>query len=189
MKTLILFLLPLSVFGKCVTTPCIEISDEQEVVNFYMLKDELIKRHEQQKTIDMDTTIKESQDEVIEFAHSYIGTPYVFGGESRNGIDCSAFIRSVFREFGYNLPRTSREQYRDKRLKNVNPGSLEPLDLLFFTSPNRTRINHVAMYIGDGKMIHSSRSENGVFVTNVNFSLFWSNRFYGAKRPIFIEEK
>ena len=80
------------------------------------------------------------------------GIPYRFGGEDpRSGIDCSAFVRWVYARVGINLPRTSREQYSfTRRVREYRPGYL-----LFF-SRSGLQIDHVAIYIGRGYMLHAS---------------------------------
>jgi cell wall-associated NlpC family hydrolase len=117
-------------------------------------------------------------DSLTEAAYSYLATPYRFGGSSHQGIDCSSFVRNVFRELDIDLPRTAREQYRlgDK----VAPEELKSGDLLFFRTYAKYP-SHVGIYLGDHKMIHASPRSRRVVITNVDAPYFRS-RFIGAKR-------
>ena len=113
-------------------------------------------------------TIKDSLDskrqKVIDYAKKFLGNPYVYGGTSlTHGTDCSGFTMGVYKHFGYNLPRTSGSQsgYGKKvsSLSNAKPG-----DLLFYS--NGTRINHVALYMGNNKVIHASNPSTGIKTTS-----------------------
>ena len=113
-------------------------------------------------------TIKDSLDskrqKVIDYAKKFLGNPYVYGGTSlTQGTDCSGFTMGVYKHFGYNLPRTSGSQsgYGKKvsSLSNAKPG-----DLLFYS--NGTRINHVALYMGNNKVIHASNPSTGIKTTS-----------------------
>jgi cell wall-associated NlpC family hydrolase len=170
MKYLILMLITSSVWGKCQSfAPCIEINRQDE-------------EKFSPRVIERDTEISQSffANEIINVSRSYIGTPYLFGGEGQGGIDCSAFIQQVFASVGFTLPRTSGQQFEDPRLSAVE--DLAPLDLLFFKTRDGRRIDHVALYIGEGQMIHSSKKEGGVQITDFKFSQFWSSRYVGARR-------
>jgi cell wall-associated NlpC family hydrolase len=175
--TFILFILfsELTSAGCTTPAPCIE-TDTSNEHSFSPKMKEFIKEEPPESL-----SPQESLD-LITFAKGFLGTPYRYGGTSENGIDCSSFVQQVFKEFEISLPRTSREQYEDTRLLGISEDELAPNDLLFFKSSKGTTIDHVAIYMGDGKMIHSSKSENGVQVTDIKFSTFWSKRFFAAKR-------
>jgi cell wall-associated NlpC family hydrolase len=117
-------------------------------------------------------------DSLTEVAYSYLATPYRFGGSSHQGIDCSSFVRNVFRELNIELPRTAREQYRLGA--QVDPDELQSGDLLFFRTYAKYP-SHVGIYLGDHKMIHASPRSRRVVITNVDAPYFRS-RFIGAKR-------
>ena len=111
-------------------------------------------------------------------AAQYLGTPYRFGGESADGIDCSSFVQKVFREHQINLPRTAREQSMVG--SEVAPGDLRKGDLIFFHT-YAAYPSHVGIYLGDGKMIHASSGKGEVTVSDLN-SDYYRSRYLGAKR-------
>ena len=99
--------------------------------------------------------------EVASYAQKFVGNPYVWGGTSlRNGADCSGFVQTIYRQFGYSIPRTSREQARSAGVK-VSLSDRKPGDLLFYTNSNGV-VNHVAMYIGNNKIVHAANSRRGI---------------------------
>ncbi|MBQ4522993.1 MAG: C40 family peptidase [Lachnospiraceae bacterium] len=105
--------------------------------------------------------------EVVNYALQFVGNPYVYGGTSlTNGTDCSGFTMSVYAHFGYSLYRTSRDQIYNGT--NIPVDQVKPGDLLFYSNNGRT-IGHVAMYIGDGKIVHASTSKTGIIVSNMYY--------------------
>jgi cell wall-associated NlpC family hydrolase len=123
-------------------------------------------------------------DSLTEVAYSYLATPYRFGGSSHQGIDCSSFVRNVFRELNIELPRTAREQYRLGA--QVNLDELHSGDLLFFRTYAKYP-SHVGIYLGDQKMIHASPRSRRVVITNIAAPYFRS-RVIGAKRLALLGE-
>jgi cell wall-associated NlpC family hydrolase len=113
-------------------------------------------------------------------AASFLGTPYRFGGESADGIDCSSFVQKVFREHQVELPRTAREQIQMG--SDVAPGELKKGDLVFFHT-YASYPSHVGIYLGDGKMIHASSGKGEVTVSDLN-SDYYRSRYIGAKRVV-----
>jgi len=108
-----------------------------------------------------------------------LNTPYVWGGTSRNGLDCSGFVQTVmYQALGIILPRTSYEQANVG--EDVDPANLKFGDLLFFDTMNRGRVSHVGIYLGDGYFAHSG-SRTGVAIASLN-SDFYSRVFLKAKR-------
>jgi len=116
--------------------------------------------------------------EIGSTAAQYLGTPYRFGGEGADGIDCSSFVQKVFREHQINLPRTAREQ--SQLGSSVAPGDLRKGDLVFFHT-YASYPSHVGIYLGDGKMIHASSGKGEVTVSDLNSS-YYRSRYLGAKR-------
>jgi cell wall-associated NlpC family hydrolase len=101
---------------------------------------------------------------VVPDAEQYIGVPYVYGGSSPRGFDCSGLIQYVYAREGVDLPRTSRQMAGSGVA--VSPSAMTIGDLMLFTQGGR--ISHVAIYAGSGRFIHSSSSGGGVRYDNLN---------------------
>ena len=102
---------------------------------------------------------------VVDFALQFEGNPYVYGGTSlTNGADCSGFVMSVFANFGYSLPRVAAAQCDASTKKDIS--QLEPGDLVFY---GNGYVDHVALYIGDGKIIHASGAATGIKISNYDY--------------------
>lgn len=104
--------------------------------------------------------------DLVQFAQKYVGNPYVWGGVSLSkGADCSGFVLSVYKNFGISLPHSSRAQagYGTK----IAASEAQPGDL-FFYAKNGT-INHVAIYIGGGKVVHASSPKSGIKISNSHY--------------------
>ncbi|MBQ3060903.1 MAG: C40 family peptidase [Lachnospiraceae bacterium] len=107
--------------------------------------------------------------QVVNYALKFVGNRYVYGGTSlTNGTDCSGFTMQVYKAFGYSIPRTSRTQVGAGKKVKVSASTLKPGDLLFYTNSSGT-INHVAMYIGNGKVVHASNPRSGIKVSKYNY--------------------
>jgi hypothetical protein len=127
---------------------------------------------------DSGLTPPEFQSEVKKF----LGIPYRRGGDSPKGMDCSGFTQKVFLKlFGIVLPHNSVEQSRLPSLFRVSTQDLQAGDLLFF-GPKKKRINHVGIYLGDGKFIHAGR-RSGVTIAQLNTN-YWRSRFIVSKRAV-----
>lgn len=102
---------------------------------------------------------------IVDFALQFVGNPYVYGGTSlTNGADCSEFVMSVFAEFGYELPRVAAAQCSASEKKSV--ADIEAGDLVFY---GEGCIDHVALYIGDGKIVHASTAATGIKVSDYDY--------------------
>ncbi len=108
----------------------------------------------------------------------FLGTPYVFGGTSTTGFDCSGYVQHVFAMLGITVPRTADAQY-DAGHRIV--GAMKPGDLVFFTT-YAPGVSHVGIYLGNGQFVHAS-SSHGVMVSHLSDS-YWAARYVGAKRLI-----
>ena len=102
--------------------------------------------------------------EVADFAVQFVGNPYVWGGTSlTNGADCSGFVMSVFANFGYKLPRVAAAQYQASQQKEIS--QMEVGDLVFYGAG----IYHVALYIGNGKVVHALNANKGIVITDYDY--------------------
>jgi peptidoglycan DL-endopeptidase LytE len=122
--------------------------------------------------------------ELEQAAFGFLSTPYRFGGNSRKGIDCSAFVQQVFREIDVDLPRSAREQFRVGT--EIDREALQAGDLLFFRTYAKYP-SHVGIYLGDGKMIHASSRSRRVVVTDIDYP-YYRKRFIGAKRVSLLDD-
>lgn len=103
---------------------------------------------------------------IVAYAKQFLGNPYVYGGTSlTNGADCSGFTQGVFAHFGITTGRSSRDQAA--KGKEIAVSAVQPGDLLFYASGDY--INHVALYIGGGQVIHSSTPTTGITITKYNY--------------------
>lgn len=115
---------------------------------------------------------------IVEHALSLLGTPYVFGGTTRRGLDCSGFTRYVFVGSGISLPRTSYAQFASGVA--VSRDNLQPGDLVFFTTYAKGA-SHVGIYIGGGRFVEASNPTSGVKISSLSES-FYTSRYLGARR-------
>ena len=113
---------------------------------------------------------------------SMLGVPYLWGGTSRRGIDCSGFTQYSYRKIGYQLNRTAVSQLENGIV--VAKADMQPGDLVFFknTTNNGRIATHVGIYLGDGKMIHSGASK-GVVVVSLSLN-YWQAHFLCARRVL-----
>ncbi|MCC8126844.1 MAG: SH3 domain-containing protein [Clostridiales bacterium] len=105
---------------------------------------------------------------LVNYALRFVGGRYVWGGTNPNtGADCSGFVQYVYRNSaGISLPRTSREQAKTGR--EVSSSQMQPGDLIFYTN-SRGVVNHVAMYIGNGQIVHAASSRSGIKISTWNY--------------------
>ncbi len=110
----------------------------------------------------------------------YMNTPYKFGGNSKNGIDCSAFTQTMFKNvLSVNLNRTAGGQYSEgKNIDEIN--ALKFGDLVFFDTRRTVKPGHVGIYLGDNLFAHASTSK-GVTISSINSS-YYESRFMGGRR-------
>jgi cell wall-associated NlpC family hydrolase len=120
---------------------------------------------------------------VLRTADSYVGVKYVWGGNTpHEGFDCSGFTRYVFDKYGIALPRTAREQARSGVPVSLDFRALHPGDIMLFAEPGQA-ISHVAIYAGNGRIIHSSTAVGGVGYTDLNAGGEWFvQNFVAARR-------
>lgn len=119
--------------------------------------------------------------QVANYAKTAVGTAYVWGGTNMStGVDCSGLCYAAYQKFGYTLPRVSRDMAASNALLSVTPNAshLRAGDLVFYASGGV--VDHVAMYIGDGKVVHASDYKTGVIISNYNY-----RTPHSAKRVIY----
>ncbi len=134
-----------------------------------------------EQTVDLSKNLElgtEASKKLKTTAFSFLGTRYRFGGNTRNGLDCSSFVQHVFRDLNINLPRTAREQYGTGEA--VTTYDLQKGDLVFFRT-YAPYPSHVGIYLGENKMIHASSRDRKVVISSMN-TPYYRSRFIGAKR-------
>ena len=115
---------------------------------------------------------------ILATAKTYLGVPYVWGGSTPSGFDCSGYVQYVFAKHGISLPRTSKQQWSVGTA--VSKSNLVPGDLVFFANTYTSGISHLGIYMGGGQFIHASSSK-GVIISELSNS-YWASHYYGAKR-------
>lgn len=104
--------------------------------------------------------------DICQYAKEFIGNPYVWGGTSlTKGTDCSGFVMKVFQKYGVKLPRNSRAQANSGTTIKVSEA--KPGDLIFYAKGKT--INHVAIYIGNGQVVHASSPKTGIKISNISY--------------------
>ncbi len=106
---------------------------------------------------------------IVDFALKYVGNPYVHGGNSlTKGTDCSGFTSLVYAEFGYSLSRTPSGQLSSNGTE-IDYSEIQPGDIICYTSNGKT-CTHVAIYIGNGQIVHAANSKKGIIIGEADYS-------------------
>lgn len=133
------------------------------------------------KNVDADSrldTVGIFRDRLVNTAQKYINYPYIWGGDSPGlGFDCSGLVLAVYRLNGFNLPRTSSEQYRTGR--PISTDQLEKGDLVFFNTVPGAEVSHVGIYVGNDLFIHASGRKKNIRYDSLS-NPFFSTCFVGA---------
>ena len=112
---------------------------------------------------------------ILGVAARMVGTPYVLGGESPGGVDCSGLVQYTYQQAGIRVPRTTAAQFQAARSqRQVLPG-----DLLFFRTDGSSRVSHVGIYAGRGQMIHASSGSGRVRKVSLR-QPYWRQRMAGG---------
>ena len=120
--------------------------------------------------------------QIVEYGKTFLGTPYVYGGNGPDSFDCSGFTKYVYSHFGYKINRTASSQMTNGSA--VSSGQLQAGDLIFFRNPGDGKAaSHVGIYIGDGKFVHASSDRYVVEIDTLNSS-YNSRTYVGARRVI-----
>jgi cell wall-associated NlpC family hydrolase len=118
-------------------------------------------------------------DEIVDYAKTWLGVPYRWAGNSKNGTDCSGLTYHVFKHFGIDVPRSSRA-YSGIGTK-VSRSEIKKGDILMWDTDRNGTIGHVGIYIGDGMFIHASSSKGKVVTRSLSS---YSEKYMGARRVI-----
>lgn len=131
-------------------------------------------------SLKMDIAVEEIKNiPLLQKIDEWWGTPYVLGGNSKNGVDCSFFTLDVMRDiFKVNLKRTAAEQYEQS--VKIEWNNLKEGDLIFFKTEGRRRISHVGIYLANNKFAHASTSQ-GVTIGDLS-DPYWQSRLYSLGR-------
>lgn len=125
--------------------------------------------------------VSSAGERVIQIAEQYLGIPYVYGGNTPAGFDCSGFTSYVFKQLGYSLYRSSYQQINNG--VPVSKSELMPGDLLLFKKQGASRIHHVGIYAGNGMMIHSPQTGDVIKYTSI-VSGYYNSCYYAARRIV-----
>ena len=117
--------------------------------------------------------------QIVSTAQKFTGVPYVFGGTTPSGFDCSGLLQYVFKMHGLTIPRLADEQYNLGKSAKVN--QLVAGDLVFFTTYT-AGVSHCGIYVGEGKFLHASSSK-GVKIDSLD-NEYWKTRFVGARKVV-----
>ena len=115
-------------------------------------------------------------------ALALLNTPYVYGGNSPKGVDCSSFVVRVFQPLGVQLPRTSAQQARVG--KAVARTALQGGDLVFFDTVGRGSVTHVGIYLGDDQFVNANSYYGRVVIDRLESDRYWSPRYLSARRVL-----
>lgn len=111
--------------------------------------------------------VSEVRVDLCEYAVQFVGNPYVWGGTSlTKGADCSGFTLKIYEKYGVELPH--KAQLQSGYGTTIDPSDAQPGDLLFYGSSTKN-ITHVAIYIGDGQIVHANDSKTGIIISNANY--------------------
>ena len=129
------------------------------------------------------TTSSRTARRAVDTGDDYVGVPYVWGGSTPRGFDCSGFVQYVYRENGVELPRTSRQMAHAGTAVSAKIRNLREGDLMLFRGRNGV-INHVALYAGGNQILHSSSSGKGVRYDNLSSKRgrYFVSHFVAARR-------
>lgn len=132
-------------------------------------------------------TISSTVSDLIAYAKSFLGVPYVYGGASSRGFDCSGYTMFIFKHFGINLPHSATSQLGYG--VPVTREELQPGDLVFFRDTNYSTkaASHVGIYIGNSQFIHASSSRSGKYVSINSLNEAYHSRVFTVGRHLIVE--
>lgn len=118
---------------------------------------------------------------VVQIAEQFLGLPYVYGGSTPAGFDCSGFTSYVYKQLGYTINRVSHDQLNNG--VPVSKSELQPGDLLLFKKQGADRVHHVGIYVGDGMMIHSPHTGDVIKYASI-VNGYYNDCYYAARRIV-----
>ena len=156
---------------------------EGYVKSEYIVEGETVSKAENTDVLNTLSYVYETEkgNQIVEYAKTFIGVPYVYGGSSPSGFDCSGFTSYIYKQFGVNLYRVANDQAKNGYI--VEKNELIPGDIILFAR-NGSYINHVGIYVGNGSFIHAPQTGSNVEITTME-SGYYSRCYFGARR-IFI---
>ena len=130
-------------------------------------------------TLTSETPASSVGEEIAAYAQNFLGTPYVYGGSSTSGFDCSGFTKYVYGQFGYTLNRTATDQLSNG--VSVRKDELQPGDLVFFKYRTSKPVSHVGIYIGSGQFVHASTNSYAVQIDDLSSGHYANVYVYGRR--------
>lgn len=118
---------------------------------------------------------------IVAEGKKYLGVPYVYGGTSPSGFDCSGFVYYVYKQCGYSITRTATAQNSDGYY--ISRSELQPGDIVIFYNSAMTAIGHAGIYVGDGQFIHASSGSGKVVISSLS-STYYNTHYYSARRVV-----
>lgn len=163
-----LYLILISSFIAIMLSGCGSTKNTAKVVKITPVGNEVVTK---QPAMSVSSALAPQSQSLLNEASQWLGTPYKYGGVTKDGVDCSGFVMQVYlSSLAIKLPRNSKEQ--SDYCTPTKKAELVPGDLLFFGSGNS--ISHVGIFIGDTRMIHASSSK-GVIISDINEEYYFRN--------------
>lgn len=158
------------------TEHAIELVKNDDILEVSIENNKIEEVSSTEETTIVQLEVKNDVNPIIETAKSYLGTPYVWGGTSPNGFDCSGFIQFIYDEHQITIPRTVNEIWNFS-----SPVSSPSIGDLVFFETYQPGPSHLGIYLGNGDFIHAGSSK-GVTISNFYEESYWKERYLGAKR-------
>lgn len=171
--------LPLPLFGQ-ISLSSVSIRDVNQALKIGRV---ILETHDAVSATRSSSSGTRTARRAVATGDEYVGVPYVWGGSTPRGFDCSGFVQYVYREHGVRLPRTSRQMAHAGRSVSARVANLRAGDLMLFRGKNGV-ISHVALYAGNNEILHSSSSGHGVRYDNLSSKRgrYYVSHFVRARR-------